>query len=239
MVPRPFYRWHEHFAVDLDGATAVFTTRRGGFSAGRYATLNLGRLTDDDPVALERNRAGLQARVERPLCFVRQVHGTSIEPARTPSDGLAEADGQVVDRAGLAPLVTTADCLPVAIAGGGAAVIVHAGWRGLAGGVIAAASAVLRDLGVEPRTAAIGPGAGPCCYEVSESVHERFASVRSARRGDNLDLKAVARHQLAEAGVQHIHDIGLCTICSDPSLFFSHRRDGGATGRQAGIVWLS
>lgn len=240
MVTHPFYGWHEHFAIDLAGATAVFTTRRGGFSVGRYATLNLGQLTDDDPMAVRRNRAGLEARVERQLTFVRQVHGTLVERARVPANGPPEADGQVLDRPDLAALVLTADCLPVAIAGGGAAVIVHAGWRGLAQGVIAAGIRALRELGGEPLSAAIGPGAGPCCYEVSEEVHEQFASVRHvARRGENLDLKAVARHQLAEADVEQAHDIGLCTICSDPSLFFSHRRDGGVTGRQAGVIWLS
>jgi YfiH family protein len=248
MVPHPFYSWEEHFAVDLGGATAVFTTRRGGFSDGPYATLNLGRghcrdgsRWSDDPVAVERNRVALQARVQRQLTFVRQVHGTTIEPARAASHGLPEADGQVVDAPGLAPLVLTADCLPIAVSAGRAAAILHAGWRGLAGGVVGAGVAALRELaGSERLSAAIGPGAGPCCYEVSQEVHERFAPLAGiARRGNNLDLKAVARHQLTEAGVERVHDIGLCTICADPSLFFSHRRDGGVTGRQAGLVWLS
>jgi copper oxidase (laccase) domain-containing protein len=88
-------------------------------------------------------------------------------------------------------------------------------------------------------TAAIGPGAGPCCYEVGDEVHAAFASLGGeVRRGSNLDLKAIARRRLSEAGVEVVHDAELCTMC-DPSMFFSHRRDGGVTGRQAGLVWLS
>ena len=93
----------------------------------------------------------------------------------------------------------------------------------------------------DPLEAAIGPGAGGCCYEVGEEVHAEFAGLAThVRRGRNLDLKAIARDQLHEAaGVSAVHDVGLCTICSDDALFFSHRRDRGVTGRQAGIAWLS
>ena len=88
--------------------------------------------------------------------------------------------------------------------------------------------------------AAIGPGAGRCCYEVGEEVHAAFAELGpEVREGRRLDLKLVARRMLAAAGVDAVHDAGLCTICSDPALFFSHRRDGGVTGRQAGVVWRS
>jgi polyphenol oxidase len=97
-----------------------------------------------------------------------------------------------------------------------------------------------RSRGLRPLQAAIGPGAGPCCYEVGEEVHAAFVEqeldIRNAR---NLDLKAIAREQLQRAGVEVVHDVGLCTICDDPTLLFSHRRDGGITGRQAGVVWLS
>ncbi len=85
-------------------------------------------------------------------------------------------------------------------------------------------------------SAAIGPGARGCCYEVGEEVHAAFADIPGVRVGArNLDLPAVARHALAAAGVETIHDVGLCTLCDDR--FFSHRRDGGVTGRQAGVVW--
>jgi copper oxidase (laccase) domain-containing protein len=133
-----------------------------------------------------------------------------------------------------------ADCLPIAIAGEGAVVMIHAGWRGLAAGIVGAGVARLHELGVRgPLSAAIGPGAGPCCYEVGEEVHAAFADHGpSVRCGRNLDLKAIAARELELAGVELVHDVGLCTICSDPSLFFSHRRDRGVTGRQAGLVWL-
>jgi copper oxidase (laccase) domain-containing protein len=117
--------------------------------------------------------------------------------------------------------------------------MVHAGWRGLAGGVIEEGVRALYALdGHQPVHAAIGPGAGPCCYEVGEEVHTAFADRwPDSRHGRKVDLKAIARAQLIEAGASVVHDVGLCTICSDPSMFFSHRRDRGVTGRQAGIVW--
>jgi hypothetical protein len=138
-------------------------------------------------------------------------------------------------------MVLTADCLPVAVAAEGAVAIVHAGWRGLAAGVIEEGIRAVRELGGDGELeAAIGPGAGPCCYEVGEDIQAVFtAYTPDARRGSNLDLKAIARSQLVKGGVGAVHDLGLCTICSDPTLFFSHRRDHGVTGRQAGIAWLS
>ena len=100
--------------------------------------------------------------------------------------------------------------------------------------------AAVRELGGEGElSAAIGPGAGPCCYEVGEEVHAAFADIGEAHHGRHLDLKAIARHQLRAAGVANVADIGLCTICSDPGLLFSHRRDQGVTGRQAGVAWLT
>jgi len=98
--------------------------------------------------------------------------------------------------------------------------------------------AALREVGgAGPVTALVGPGARGCCYEVGDEVHAAFAGY-DARRGDNLDLPAVIAAQLAAAGVDAVHDTGLCTMCWF-GLFFSHRRDGGTTGRQAGIVWRS
>jgi polyphenol oxidase len=245
----PFYARGEQFGIDLGAAKVVFTTRRGGYSRGPYASLNLGRRTDDDPAAVERNRTALEAGLGVRLGFVRQVHGaricelsaaTAARHAAGP-DQLPQADGLVSSEPGRAAAVLTADCLPVAIAGERAVVMVHAGWRGLWDGVIAGGVEALRAAGSDGRlTAAIGPGAGPCCYEVSDELHERFADQpQHVHRGRNLDLKAIARHQLEQAGVGEIHDIGICTICSDPGLLFSHRRDWGVTGRQAGIAWLN
>ena len=247
----PFYAWGEHLAIDLSGARAAFTTRRGGFSTGPFESLNLGRLTDDDPRAVGRNRALLQNHVAGSLSMIRQVHGSRVlrvEQAHwvAPADSernleLEEADGQVTARERVVPMVLTADCLPVAVAGGGAVAMLHAGWRGLAGGVIDEGVRAVRELaGTAPLAAAIGPGAGPCCYEVGEEVHGRFSAYGDdVHRGRTLDLKAIARAQLERAGVDPVHDAGLCTICSPADLFFSHRRDRGVTGRQAGVAWLT
>jgi polyphenol oxidase len=257
-LPAPFYARGEHFGIDLPAAHVLFTTRRGGFSEGPFASLNLGRLTADRPEAVQRNRARLQSEVGAAPAHIRQVHGAVVRTITTlsangiaplPDEGvdLPEADGQATPLRDLAPMVLVADCLPIAVAGrgrsnGGAAVaMLHAGWRGLAGGIVARGVQALRELGVDgPVEAAIGPGAGACCYEVGEEVHAEFAKLGPhVRHGRNLDLKAIARDKLESAGVATVYDIELCTICAGESLFFSHRRDHGVTGRQAGLAWLS
>lgn len=251
-LPEPFYPRGDHVGIDLPGARALFTTRRGGFSEGPYASLNLGRLTDDRADAVQRNRAKLQSEVGVPPAHIRQVHGTHVRRiSGLPADGVAplpdggvelpEADGLATPLREVAPMVLTADCLPIAIGGKGAVTMVHAGWRGLAGGIVAEGIRAVRELGADgPLEAAIGPGAGGCCYEVGDEVRREFADYGDhVRCGRNLDLKAIAREQLERAGVHTVHDVGLCTICSDRSWFFSHRRDHGVTGRQAGVAWLS
>lgn len=232
----------EQLVVDLPGARAVFTTRHGGVSQGPYRSLNLGRLTDDDPDAVRRNRELLAQRLGRPLAMIRQVHGTDVRRVDGPTDPgeeLREADGQATSAPGVAPIVLVADCLPIAIAGDGAAAILHAGWRGLASGIVEEGVLAVRELGAaDDLEAAIGPGAGPCCYEVGEEVHHHFAGYGSiSRRGRNLDMNAIARAQLKRSGVRRVTDLGLCTICGED--FFSHRRDHGITGRQAGVVCLT
>ncbi len=243
-LPDPFYLAGEHFAIDLGGARVLFTTRRGGVSGGPYATLNLGRWTADEPAAVERNRELVAEQAEAVLAYGRQVHGSTVTRVTSaPVEGVVpdQADGQATALRGVAPMVLTADCLPIALAGDGAVAMLHAGWRGLAGGVIGEGVRAIRALGCDgPLVAAIGPGAGACCYEVGEEVHSVFADRgETIRRGHNLDLKAIAADELARAGVQRADDIGLCTICTEESLFFSHRRDRGTTGRQAGVAWLS
>lgn len=228
--------------VDLPGARAAFTSRHGGVSTGPYRSLNLGRLTDDDPAAVAVNRERLVERLGLPLALIRQVHGTAVRSLDSRPDAdapIEEFDGQVTSVAGVAPLVMTADCLPIALAGEGAAAILHAGWRGLAGGIIEGGVRAITELGAAgPIAAVIGPGAGPCCYEVGDDVRAQFASYGPAgRRGRNLDMKAIARAQLERIGVPDVADVERCTICDED--FFSHRRDRGITGRQAGIVWLS
>jgi len=245
-LPAPFCIAGDHIAIDLPGARAVFTTRRGGFSRGRYDSLNLGLWTGDDRSAVMRNRDSLRRAIGVGFAYGRQVHGARIGLASMPSsDRLVQgdADGQATATLGIGPMVVTADCLPVAIAGDGAVVMLHAGWRGLAAGVLAAGVGALRELGARgPLSGAIGPGAGPCCYEVGEEVQSVFASEgasASAGKRPNLDLKAIARKGLERAGVADVYDCELCTICSAPGLFYSHRRDQGLTGRQAGIAWLT
>jgi hypothetical protein len=246
-LPAPFEPAGEHVAIDLPGARALFTTRRGGCSVGPYASLNLGRLTDDDPVHVDRNRAHLTAALGVTVTPIRQVHGAHVirldaESRSAPGAEPPEADGEATAQPGCAPMVLTADCLPIAIAGGGAVGVVHAGWRGLVAGVIAQGVAAVRELGAGGAlAAAIGPGAGPCCYEVGDEVHAAFAAhpaaVHTGDSGRNVDLEAVARDQLDAAGVATVHELGICTICSE--LFYSHRRDRGVTGRQAGLAWLT
>ncbi|HEY4277914.1 MAG TPA: polyphenol oxidase family protein [Conexibacter sp.] len=244
-LPSPF-TWHEdHVAIELPGGFALFTTRRGGVSNGPYASLNLGRWTDDEPGAVERNRdllAGVVCVPRAAIAQGRQVHGTEVRRVTAAPDTAAEpmpADGQATALRGVVPLVLAADCLPIALISCGAVAMVHAGWRGLAGGVVQEGVAALRELGADgPIAAAIGPGAGVCCYEVGEEVRDAFARHGDGvRDGRNVDLKAVASRELRDAGVHEVHDSGLCTICADPALFYSHRRDHGVTGRQAGLAW--
>jgi len=231
----------------LPGGRALFTTRRGGVSRPPCDTLNLGLITADDPAAVRANRDRLAALIgiaRARTAQGRQVHGAEVRRLRELPDPDAEpvaADGQATALPDVAAVVLTADCLPVALIAPEAVAIVHAGWRGLAAGVLSEAVAALRELGARNAIrAAIGPGAGGCCYEVGAEVRAalRFHGP-DARRGDNADLKLVARRQLERAGVAEVHDAGLCTLCAPPELFFSHRRDGGLTGRQAGVVWRS
>jgi YfiH family protein len=240
-VPDPFYALDEHIAIDLPGARAVFTTRRGGHSRGVYASLNLGRLTDDNSEHVEANQRDLEARLGVKIARCRQVHGTEVVPASAAASEPPEADGQITTTRGVAPMVLTADCLPIVISAPDGVAVLHAGWRGLAGGIVARGAQALREAGAgEPVAAAIGPGVGGCCYEVGPDVHAAFAGYGDdVHDGGRIDLKAIAAQALARAGVAQVHDVGLCTMCSDSSLFFSHRRDRGITGRQAGLAWLS
>jgi purine-nucleoside/S-methyl-5'-thioadenosine phosphorylase / adenosine deaminase len=255
----PFHAVGEHLGIELPGGRALFTTRRGGSSLGPFASLNLGLYPPlpepgserDDRVRVTANRRQVATLVGIPasrFAHGRQVHGTTVARVVEPPRGAWEAatrapvtaDGQATALEDVAPIVLVADCLPVALVAQGAVAMVHAGWRGLAGGVIADGIAALRELGARgPVAAAVGPGAGRCCYEVGEEVHRVFAHHGPAVREDHrLDLKLIAARELHDAGVQDVHDSGLCTLC-EPSLFFSHRRDRGLTGRQAGVAWRS
>jgi YfiH family protein len=240
-------RWREQDDVrwleaELPGATAAFSARVGGVSDPPFDTLNLGRLTGDPGVRENRNRLAAALGIDPELVLIgRQVHGAEVlrhdsptEPSAyaEPAPGLPEADGHVTDQPGLAPLVFVADCLPVALSGPRGVAMLHCGWRGLAAGIV--------QRGVEEvdaAAAAIGPGVGPCCYEVGTEVLDAFAPLgNGVATGRMLDLPQVARCLLERAGVERIEASELCTSCH-PELFFSHRRDNGRTGRQAGVVW--
>jgi YfiH family protein len=240
--------WHERDGVrwleaDLPGARAAFSTRLGGVSDGPYEALNVAAKTDDDPDRVRENRHRLAAAMGRNPADVvmgRQVHGTELrwhdrrQNPRVFADVVKspdEADAQATAEPGLAPLVMVADCLPIALSGREGVAMVHGGWRGLAGGIVARAAEA-----VQAEAAAIGPGIGPCCYEVGEEVLAEFAELEGVAVGRMLDLTAVATRLLERAGVEQIHASGLCTSCN-PELLFSHRRDGERTGRQAGLVW--
>jgi YfiH family protein len=227
-----------HIELDLPGAHVRFTTRVGGVSEGPYASLNLGRWTADDPCAVAENRR--RAADGRPPAFGRQVHGTRVLTVddATPDDAIADADGVATTTDGLVLLVLAADCLPVALATPGAVAMVHAGWGGLADGVLEEGVRAVRALdGDGPLHAAIGPAVGGCCYEVGDEVAARFPDV--PRRADRtIDLKAIAAQRLRAAGAVEVLDVGRCTMC-EPDLFFSHRASGGLTGRQGGLAWRS
>jgi YfiH family protein len=218
----------------------VFSSRGGGVSGGAFASLNLGLLTADAPENVRENRLRLGARLgltwER-FCYGRQVHGARVRRATEPPSEqrpYAEEDGQATALADAAAIVFTADCLPVLLAAEGGVAALHCGWRPLAAGIVAEGVAALRDVGATgPVRAAIGPGARGCCYEVGEEVQAEFADYDARRGARNLDLAVVAAAQLEAQGVE-VHDTGLCTICDER--FFSHRRDKGVTGRQAGVV---
>ncbi len=236
-------RWLE---ADLGNARAAFSTRLGGVSEAPFDSLNLGILTDDANEAVAENRHRLAAALsldpER-VPIALQVHGADLarhsapqqpSPFAHPGDDLPSADGHVVTVQGLAPLVFVADCLPVALSGPGGVAMLHCGWRGLAGGIVAGGAEA-----VGATDAAIGPGIGPCCYEVGEEVFANFAELGDGVAEDGmLDLPEVARRKLRRAGVERTESAGLCTSC-EAELFFSHRRDRGVTGRQAGLVWLT
>ncbi len=215
------------------GGHALFTTRADG---------NMSSTGGGDPQNGRENRDRLRRMLQaQGLARGFQVHGTDVARVRQlvqdepGNDGLAEADGQATGVRGLAVMVLAADCLAVALGCEGAVAVVHAGWRGLAAGVLEQGVAALRDLGGEgPIGAALGPCAGACCYEVGPEVHRALG--RPGPRG-TVDLRAIASDRLREAGVGEIAQRGGCTICEQR--FFSHRREGDRAGRMAGVAWLS
>jgi len=213
-------------------------------SAGKFESLNLSARVGDDPRCVERNRAILRACLPAEPAWMRQVHGTAVIDAAqaTPQ---TQADAAVTRSPGSVCAVMTADCLPVLLSdrAGQAVGIAHAGWRGLAAGVI---ECTVREMDTSPEdlVAYIGPGIGPSRYEVGEEVRRAFvdrdpsaaAAFASARDGKYLaDLYGLARARLAGVGVTEVYGGGYCTASDER--FFSFRRDR-TTGRMASLVWL-
>jgi polyphenol oxidase len=227
----------------VDGYEVAFTTRVGGVSEGPYASLNLGRKSGDDVARVDENRRiaceAVGADLEK-LALNFQVHSDRVVRAATGVRG-EHADGLWTDERGLPVLAMSADCLPVALARVGtddpAVAVLHVGWRGLLSGIVAAGAHALGD---HTLAAAIGPGIGPCCYEVGEELAEPFRDrfgddvVRAGR----LDLWTSAERALRAAGVERVDRFDRCTAC-EPETFFSHRRDAGRTGRQGVIAYVA
>jgi YfiH family protein len=219
----------------------AFSTRRGGVSEGPYDSLNLGLLTDDRNDNVEENRRRLCEAVNADparLAMNRQVHAATVNRA-VPGERGREGDGLWTDEPGVPMLKLTADCLPIALArdnGRPALALLHAGRIGLLAGIVEAGVAAL---GTDALAAAVGPGIGPCCYEVGDDIastyRERFGT--EAVRGRNLDLWAVAERVLHDAGVTAVERADVCTACNDE--YFSHRRDAGVTGRQGVIGYVA
>ncbi len=222
----------------------AFSTRLGGVSHGAFESLNLGVLTDDDAENVRENRRRLCGEVgvdPETATMAWQFHSDVVARADgrgivTPGLEFERCDGLWTDEPGRAVMLLSADCLPVALAranGDPAVAALHVGWKGLLAGIVESGVAAL---GGGRIAAAIGPGIGPCCYEVGDEVaspfRERFgAEVVVGRR---LDLHEATERALRAAGCEDVERVGLCTSCEE-ALFFSHRRDRGRTGRQ-GIV---
>lgn len=227
---------------------AASTTRGGGVSAAPFDSLNLGYHPRDERrnVAVNRRRLAQALALPGEPAWLRQVHGSRVLDAAAAAHAPAPADASVALQPATVCVVLTADCLPVLLCdrAGSRVAAVHAGWRGLAGGVIAAA---VRALACEPGAllAWLGPAIGPRVYEVGPEVREAFlrldaadgACFRPSPAGRWLaDLYALARRQLAGLGVAGVYGGGWCTY-SDAQRFFSYRRDG-SSGRMASLIWL-
>jgi hypothetical protein len=222
----------EELSAPFASARVLFTERADG---------NMSSVGGEGCEAGAENRARLRLRLGLDgLARGYQVHGTRVLIAssgndRRPQGRLESADGQATAAGGVGALVLAADCLPVALVAPRAVAAIHAGWRGMAAGVLEQGLAALRTLCDGEIGAVLGPCAGPCCYEVGPEVHAALGTGVAATA--TVDLRAIARARLQAAGVTEVAELGGCTICDER--FFSHRREGAAAGRQAGVAWLS
>jgi YfiH family protein len=228
------------------GVRAISTLRQGGVSEGRYASLNLGDHVGDDAERVAENRQRLSQSALLPANpqWLQQVHGVAVADLDQP-DFVQPADAAMTRQEGRVCAILTADCLPIMLAAvsGEAVAAAHAGWRGLAGGVL---EATMKALGLpgEAVQAWLGPAIGVEHFEVGAEVREVFlvgnaaaeAAFQPNARGRFMaDLALLARLRLGRLGVKRIYGGTLCTY-ADPQRFFSHRRDG-ITGRQATLIW--
>jgi YfiH family protein len=230
------------------GIVAGTTLRHGGVSKGSFATLNLGAYTGDEANAVSENRNRFRSLCDLPSepCWLRQVHGSKVivEP---PSGEPPEADAAITRKPGVVCVALTADCLPVifASADGEELAVAHAGWRGLAGGVL---EATVNAMSSDPADllAWLGPAISQSAFEVGGEVRDRYLAHDPAAAGCfaanergrwQADLYGLARLRLASAGVEQVSGGEYCTF-SEPERFFSHRRDG-ACGRMASFVFRS
>jgi polyphenol oxidase len=226
---------------------ALSTLRGGGVSVSPYASLNLGAHVGDAPTAVVENRRRLRYAAGLPAepVWLSQVHGARVLDLDAPG-AAGDADGAVTRRPGRVCAILAADCLPVLIAAhsGEAVAAAHAGWRGLAGGVI---EATVQAIAVAPATllAWLGPAIGPRHFEIGPEVRDQLlegdpgaeaAFTLNARGRFMADLGALARRRLARLGIERIYGGGECTY-SQSAKYFSHRRDG-QTGRQVTLIWL-
>ncbi len=234
------------------GVKAFFTTRSGGVSAGPFDSLNLGLHVGDDPVSVVENRRRVRTFLPDEPVWLNQVHGVDVARVGTDTNyrDLPPADASVTNVPGRVCSVMVADCLPVLFcstvgenAWVGAA---HAGWRGLAAGVLERTVAVM-PVSPSGLMAWLGPAIGPTAFEVGQDVVDAFVghdplarqafAARPAAAGKYLaDIYLLARQRLNAAGVSRIYGGNFCTV-SDASRFFSYRRDG-KTGRMAGLIWI-
>lgn len=259
MTGQPLLRADWHAPPNV----VAFTTLRGdaasGASRAPFEYFNLGDRCGDAADAVATNRLRLVERAGLPAMprWLRQVHGTGVhrfdgvEDGRTAPDGVdpqpeCEADAAVTSTPGLVLAILTADCLPVLFCArdGSEVGAAHAGWRGLAAGVLERTVAEMRTPADE-LLAWLGPAAGPAAYEVGAEVRDAFlahdphaatAFVPTRPGHWHVDLYALARQRLHACGVVRIYGGGLCTI-SDPAYFYSHRRDG-RSGRMASVIWI-
>jgi YfiH family protein len=227
---------------------ALTTTRAGGASRGPFASFNLGDHTGDDPPAVAANRAQLRAALNLPAepLWLKQVHGNEVVNAARAEAG-ATADGAWTDRPGVVLAALTADCLPLFLCDrvGTKIALLHAGWRGLAAGVIERGVAALGAAGAE-LLAYLGPAIGPDAYEVGAEVRDAFVArdpgVAEAFRVTTpgrwtADLYTLARRRLRALGVTAVTGGGHCTF-RERERFYSFRRNG-TTGRMASLLWLA